>query len=232
MALFATTSPLVWYTTRATGTVTLLLLTSTVVLGILTTTRAGSSRIPRFAVRDLHRRLSLLAMCFLAVHILTSVLDTFVPIGAAAAVVPFVSRYAPVWVGLGAVAFDLLLAVVGTSLLREHVPARAWRSVHWLVYASFPLAAAHTVGVGTDLRFGWMQLLTGCCLAAVVVATGWRVWASPHAGGATTARPGPRPVTAPAAHSAADGRTARPVPRAAPVPGGGARRPVGPPRGW
>lgn len=94
-------------------------------------------------------------MCFLAVHVFTSVIDTFVPVGAAAAVVPFASGYSPLWVGLEAIASDLVLAVVGTSLLRDHIPANWGRGVHWLVYASFPFAVAHTVGAGTDLRFGW-----------------------------------------------------------------------------
>ena len=193
-AVVGLTSPIVWYTTRATGTVALVLLTATVVLGVLTSTRAGSASVPRFAVSELHRRVSLVAMCFLALHVFTAVVDTFVPVGWPAALVPFVSGYAPFWVGIGAVAFDLLLAVVVTSLLRARIPARLWRAVHWLVYLSFPLAVAHTVGVGTDLRFGWMDLVTAACLVSVLVALGWRLWASPHTGGATTAHPAPRPV--------------------------------------
>ncbi len=225
----AVTSPLMWYSSRATGTVTLLLLTATVVLGILTATRTGPAAVPRFAVSDLHRRISLLAMCFLAVHILTAVLDTFVPVGLAAAVVPFTSHYSPFFIGVGAIAFDLLLAVVGTSLLRDHLPANAWRGVHWLVYASFPVAIVHTVGVGTDLKFGWMQVVTGACLAAVLVAVGWRLWASPHAGGATTARPSTRGPARPPTRAPAQPSTrgpARPPTPVRPVPSH--RHPVGP----
>jgi sulfoxide reductase heme-binding subunit YedZ len=185
----ASTSPYLWYSSRATGTVALVLLTGSVVLGLLTSARAGSGTVPRFAVAHAHRAVSLLASCFLAAHIVTAVADTFVPVGWWAAVVPFVSGYSPLWIGLGTVAFDLLIAVTLTSLVRDRMSAGIWRAVHWLAYACYPLAVAHTIGVGTDLRFTWMDVVTGLCLAAVLAALAWRVWAHPRRGGALTARP-------------------------------------------
>jgi sulfoxide reductase heme-binding subunit YedZ len=189
--MIALTTPLLWYTTRASGTVALVLLTATVVLGILTTTRASTSAVPKFAISDLHRRVSLLAMVFLGIHILTAVIDTFVPIGLVATVVPFTSAYSPFWVGLGTVAFDLLLAVVATSLLRQRIGARSFRAVHWLVYLSWPVAVAHGIGVGTDLRFGWMQILVAAGLVSVLIALAWRIRAHPYRGGHRTALPPP-----------------------------------------
>jgi methionine sulfoxide reductase heme-binding subunit len=186
--VIAAVSPFVWYVTRASGTVALVLLTATVVLGIVTATRVGTSAVPRFALGDMHRRVSLLALVFLTLHVLTAVLDTYVPIGLTAAVVPFSSHYKPLLVGLGTVAFDLLLAVVITSLLRYRVAANFWRGVHWLVYASWPVALVHCITIGTDLRFGWMDVLVGSCIVAVLVALVWRVHADPHRGGLQTAR--------------------------------------------
>jgi methionine sulfoxide reductase heme-binding subunit len=148
-------SPL-WYLTRATGAVALLLLTASVVLGILGAVRFGSPRWPRFLTAGLHRNLSLLVLALLAVHILTAVLDSFAPIGLKDAVVPFVSAYRPLWLGLGALAFDLLLALAATSLLRRRLGYRAWRSVHWLAYGSWPLALTHGLGTGSDAKVGWM----------------------------------------------------------------------------
>lgn len=183
------TSPLLWYSSRATGTVALVLLTGSVVLGLLTSARAGSERVPRFAVASVHRAVSLLSISFVALHVVTAAADTFVPVGWAAVVVPFVSGYSPAWVGVGAVAFDVMVAVTATSLLRHRMPARAWRAVHWLSYLCYPVALAHSIGVGTDLRFTWMDLLTAACLLAIVVSFGWRLWATPHRGGAATALP-------------------------------------------
>jgi methionine sulfoxide reductase heme-binding subunit len=167
-------SPL-WYLTRATGAVALLLLTASVVLGILGAVRFGSPRWPRFLTAGLHRNLSLLVLALLAVHILTAVLDSFAPIGLKDAVVPFVSAYRPLWLGLGALAFDLLLALAATSLLRRRLGYRAWRSVHWLAYGSWPLALTHGLGTGSDAKVGWMLGLAVACLTAVLAALWWRL---------------------------------------------------------
>ncbi len=188
-AFLGSTSPLLWYSSRATGTVALVLFTGSVLLGLLTSARAGSARLPRFAVAEAHGAVSLLALAFTAAHVLTAVADTFVPVGWWSSVVPFVSGYSPLYVGLGAVSFDVLLAVSATSLLRQRMSAGAWRGVHWLSYLCFPVAVAHTVGVGTDLRFSWMDVVTGVCLAATLGALAWRLRARPRRGGALTAAP-------------------------------------------
>lgn len=188
-AAIGTSNEFIWYASRATGIVALLLLSASVVLGVLTTTRSSTPAWPRFAVADLHRRVSLVAMVFLAIHVLTAVLDTFVPIGLSALVVPFVSHYQPVWMGLGTVAFDLMLAVTVSSMLRRWINPRLWLGIHWLAYVSWPVAIVHTIETGTDLAFGWAAALVGLCIAAVAAAAGWRVWASPHRGGHRTATP-------------------------------------------
>lgn len=183
------TSPAVWYATRATGVVALVLFSAVVVLGILTSTRSDTENWPRFAVAELHRRVSLFAVAFLALHIVTAVADSFVSVGWLAVVVPFASGYRPLWMGLGTVAVDLLLAVVLTSLVRTRLSVPLWRVVHWLAYLSWPLAVAHSIGIGTDLAFGWMDLVTGACVGAVAAAALWRVWAHPGVPGLRTAAP-------------------------------------------
>lgn len=164
-----------WYLTRGTGIVALLLLTSGVVLGVLTSKRWSTPRWPRFVVAGLHRNVTLLGLAFVVVHVLTTILDGYAPIGLRDAVIPFVSRYRPLWVGFGAVAFDLLLAVIVTSLLRSRLGYRAWRAVHWLAYASWPVALVHALGTGSDARSSWFELLALGSVAAVVLAVLWRV---------------------------------------------------------
>ena len=167
-------SPVLWYATRATGLVALVLLTATTVLGILTANRAVSPRWPAFSVQDLHRRISVITMGFLACHILTSVLDSYVHIGWAAIVVPFASSYKRLWVALGSIGLDLLLAVAVTSHLRHKMRPATWRAVHWLAYLSWPVALSHAFGVGTDMRQGWAMVLGVVCIAAVAGAAVWR----------------------------------------------------------
>ena len=165
-----------WYLTRGTGAVALILLTAGVVLGVMTTTRLQTLRLPRFLVSGLHRNLTLLAVAFLVVHIVSTILDGFVPIGLKDAFVPFVSSYRPVWLGLGAVAFDLLLALIVTSLLRLRIGLRTWRVVHWLAYAAWPVALVHALGTGSDARTGWLGVLAVACTGAVALSVLWRAW--------------------------------------------------------
>ena len=154
-----------WYTTRATGLVALLLLTGTVFLGILTAGRART-KLPAFARAEVHRRAAALAVVFLAVHVLTAVLDTYVNIGWPAIVVPFASGYRTVWLALGTIGADLLLAVAISSALRQRISARHWRALHWLAYLSWPVAVSHALGMGTDSKLTRPLASWRCALPA------------------------------------------------------------------
>jgi methionine sulfoxide reductase heme-binding subunit len=164
-----------WYATRATGLVTLLLLTVSVLLGILTAGRFTSRNWPRFLSQGLHRNISLLVLAFLGLHVGTTVMDTYTSIPLTAAFVPFASSYQATWLSLGAVALDLLLALVATSLIRKRLGHRAWRRVHWLAYACWPVAAGHGLGIGTDRSATWVLGLSLACIAAVLVTGVWRL---------------------------------------------------------
>lgn len=166
---------LYWYLTRSTGAVALLLLTAAVVLGVVDVRRWSSPSWPRFVVDALHRNVALLAMVFLLLHILTSVLDSFAPISLIDAIVPFAGSYRPFWLGLGAIAFDLLLAVTITSMMRQRMGYASWRAIHWLTYASWPIALLHGFGTGSDVASMWLLILSVACLLAVLVAVIVRV---------------------------------------------------------
>ena len=165
-----------WFLTRGTGLVALVLLTATLVLGVTEVTRWSSQRWPRFAIAALHKNISLLVIVFLGIHIVTAISDSFAPIGWLDAVVPFHSPYRPLWLGFGALAVDLLIALTVTSLLRGRIGYRAWRAVHWSAYACWPLAFLHGLGTGTDSRVRWSLFVSLACLAAVVTAVAWRIW--------------------------------------------------------
>jgi sulfoxide reductase heme-binding subunit YedZ len=159
-----------WYLTRSTGVVSLLLLTVTVVLGVIDVSRWSTPAWPRFVLDSLHRSVSLLVLVFLGLHIVTAALDSFAPIALIDAVLPFIGSYRPFWLGLGAVAFDLLLAIAITSLMRERLGHRAWRITHWLAYACWPIALLHGLGTGSDVKSAWSLALTAMCVVAVAIA--------------------------------------------------------------
>jgi methionine sulfoxide reductase heme-binding subunit len=174
----ASSSTWMWYASRATGVVALLLLTAVALLGLMVSRQARLAGLPRFAVTGLHRNLSLLAIAFLLAHVLTAVADRYVTIPLDSAVIPFTSGYERLWLGIGAVSADLFLAVIITSLLRRHLRRRAWYAVHLLSYASWPIAFAHSLGSSGDMQAGWMLLLALACAAALATGIIWRVRAA------------------------------------------------------
>jgi methionine sulfoxide reductase heme-binding subunit len=164
-----------WYASRATGIVALLLLTAVMLLGILVTRQGRLPGLPRFAVSGLHRNLSLLATAFVALHVLTAVLDGYVDIPLTAAVVPLTSPYERIWLTLGAISLDLTIALIITSLLRRHLSRRAWRAVHLLAYLSWPVAWVHSFFSSGDLQHGVLLVIAVGCAIAVAGAVIWRL---------------------------------------------------------
>jgi sulfoxide reductase heme-binding subunit YedZ len=166
-----------WFATRGAGAVSQLMLTASVCFGLITVTRFAHAEWPRFFNYEMHRRISLLSVVFLAVHVLAAVFDPFTNLGLVAAIVPLASTYRPVQVALGVVALYLVVALIVTSLLRKHIGERTWRLVHWTSYAMWPLAMAHGITAGTDGTAPWMLAIDAVCAIAVGVALIWRIQA-------------------------------------------------------
>jgi predicted ferric reductase len=164
-----------WYVARATGLVSLVLLTLSVVLGIIATTRLSSAGWPRFVTQGLHRNVSLFVLALLAVHVTAVVVDDNVPIRLRDVAVPFAATYRPFWLGLGVVAIDLVLALLLTSLLRQRLGYAGWRAVHWAGYLCWPLALVHGLGTGSDPRRSWTGWLAACCALLVLLAIAGRI---------------------------------------------------------
>lgn len=171
---------LLWYTTRASGAVSMVLLSIVTALGLLTAARAGSARWPRFVTAALHRDIALTALVFLLLHVVTAAVDPYTHLGLTAVAVPFDSYYRTFWLGLGTIAFELVLAVIATSLLRDRMSFRAWRLVHWASYAMWPLAVLHGLGTGTDSFSRVMMVATIVSVGMVVSAALWRLLTPAH----------------------------------------------------
>lgn len=165
------------YLNRSTGTVALVLLTVVVVLGVLNVSRLATPRWPRLVVAGVHQRLAMLAVCFVTLHVISTVANGYAPIGLLYAVLPIHSAYRTPWLGVGAVGFDLVVAVLITSLLRARLGYRAWRAIHWLTYACWAISMAHTFGLSNDLLAGhvWMLVITWVCVGVAAAAVAARV---------------------------------------------------------
>ncbi|HEY6935451.1 MAG TPA: ferric reductase [Marmoricola sp.] len=173
-----------WLVTRATGVAAFLLLTAAFGLGLAATRRTLASRWwPRFATQRMHRNVTLLALVLLLVHVVSTLADSYVRVGWWAWIVPGVSGYLPLAVGLGTAAFDLIVVLVVTSLLRDRMSARGWRVLHGTAYAAWPLAFLHFLLAGTDAASGgWGGYLAGTCLLVLGLAAGAR-WLVPDVQG-------------------------------------------------
>jgi DMSO/TMAO reductase YedYZ heme-binding membrane subunit len=159
--------PVLWYVDRGSGLATLALLTTAVVLGVISVIRVYSPRWPRFALADLHRNVALLALAFACVHVLTAVIDSFVPITVTDAFIPFAGSYKPFWLALGTIGADLMLAVLITTALRRRLGFKTWRSVHLLSYGCWGASLIHSIGMGSDARSAvWGVMIVAACIGA------------------------------------------------------------------
>lgn len=184
-----TSSPVDWYAARAAGITAYLLLSGVVVLGLTMAAKKPFGRWPRFALEDVHRFGGLLVGSLVAVHVVTIAIDSWLPFTLQSLIVPFSSRYRPVWVGLGVAGAELLVALAVTNHYRRRLPYRVWRRAHYLNFAVWSAATLHGVGSGTDRSAAWTQGVYACAVAGVAAAVAWRfararlgAWTAPAAG--------------------------------------------------
>jgi len=166
---------LLWYTGRGSGTVALVLLTVVMVLGIVGRSGRPLPSLPRFAVADVHRNASLIALGLVLLHVIVLFLDPIAQLRLYDLIIPFDYVYRPFWAGLGVIAMELTIIVVATSLVRRRIGPAIWRLVHWLSYAVWPLAWLHSWFTGTDADTFWFRLISIACAAAVIAAAAWRL---------------------------------------------------------
>jgi len=164
-----------WFATRGAGAVSLLMLTASAAFGLVTVTRFEAAGWPRFFNYEMHRRVSLLSIAFLATHVLAAMFDPFTNLGLGAALIPLASSYRPVPVALGVIALYLFVALIATSLLRKRIGVKTWRTIHWASYAMWPLAVLHGITAGSDAFAPWMLVIDAACVTAAAIALTWRV---------------------------------------------------------
>jgi methionine sulfoxide reductase heme-binding subunit len=178
-----------WFISRGSGLVLLVLFTAVMVLGTATRLGWAPLRWPRFVAAELHRSLALFAVALLGLHVVTAIADPYVSIGWAATVIPFLSQYRTAAIGLGTLAVDLAGAVLLTSIIRHRLGLRTWRAVHWLAYLAWPAAFGHALSAGGDLRISWVAAVIWGSAAVTAIAVAARLAAAV----AARTRSAPRP---------------------------------------
>jgi len=171
-----TSSAVDWYVARAGGVVAYVLLSAAVVIGLTMSGRRTLKRWPRFAVEDIHRFAGLLTGAFIVLHVAAIAIDSYLPFSLTSLLVPLVSSYRPLWVALGIVAAELLLALAIANRLRNRrLSHKAWRRTHYLNFAVWAAATLHGLGSGTDRSRPWLLAIEGVATALVIGLTVWRV---------------------------------------------------------
>ena len=160
---------------RGTGITALVFLTLSMSLGIATRSGRPMLSLPRFAVADVHRFAALAGTVLVVLHVATLLADPYARLRLVDFVVPFLGVFRPLWQGLGTLAFDVLAAIIVTSVLRHRIGVRVFRVVHWAAYALWPTAFAHALGNGTGVTRWWFVLIAALCAATVTVAMIWRL---------------------------------------------------------
>ncbi len=164
-----------WYLTRASGIVAWLMLTASVIWGIVLATKAFPEHRRPAWLLDLHRWLGGLAVAFTAMHLGALVADNYVHFSAADLLIPFASSWRTGAVALGVVAMWLLVAVEATSLAMKRIPRRYWRWIHLSSYAVFLLTSLHAAFAGTDSANWLYQGTAVATIVAVMIATIYRL---------------------------------------------------------
>ena len=175
--------PTFWILARASGITAYVLLTTSVLAGLVVKSRPFGRALKAASATDTHKFLALLALGAVALHGLALTLDSTIHIRLGALLVPGLSPYRPLWTGLGVAAVEIAVLIFVSFPLRKVIGARAWRRLHWATYAVFAAATVHGLGAGTDTSKPWGLGLYVGAVGAVVFATAWRALSRPTKGG-------------------------------------------------
>ena len=166
--------PTFWILARASGLTAYVLLTLSVLAGIVVKSRPFGKRIRQPAAIDTHRTLAALGLGALVIHMTALVLDKTVRMPVQALFIPGLSPYRPLWVAVGVLTAELMVVVYASFSVRRRIGFKNWRRLHWVTFALFAGGTAHGLLSGSDSRRAWALAIYLGAIAAVAAATTWR----------------------------------------------------------
>lgn len=192
-----TSEHLWWLASRSSGIVAMLLLTFTVVVGLMMggklvaklTGRQGRGAMAIKSLLQSHEQASIAALVAVAVHGLTLLGDGFLHPSIAQIAIPFNMNYRPFYVGLGVIAGYAAVALGLSFYFRSRIGVARWRKLHRFTIVAYGLAVVHALGAGTDAGSAWFQIPLLASAALVVVLFGIRAGAGAGARGGPAANP-------------------------------------------
>ncbi len=173
------TDPTFWLLARTSGLTAYVLLTLSVLAGLVLKSRPFGKALRAATVADVHRFLAVLGLGAVALHGATLVLDKTVHVSPLALIVPGLVSYRPAWTAVGVLAAELMVVIYASFALRRRIGVKNWRRLHYATFGLFGLATVHGLAAGSDSGAPWAFGLYGGAVGAVVFATGWRALACP-----------------------------------------------------
>ena len=167
-----------WYVARSGGIVAWVLVTVSVIVGLVQSTRVARGRANPAWLRGFHANAGGMALAFTGIHVVGLLLDTTVDFSIVDVLVPFASSWRPLAVAWGIVAMDLMLAVGVTAWARRRLPKGAWLKVHRVSALTYGLATAHLLTAGTDVANPVLEAAALASMFVVAALVFTRLWSS------------------------------------------------------
>jgi predicted ferric reductase len=166
---------LAWFISRGAGVVGYLLITGSMIYGLMITTRTATGAVPAPVSFGMHEFIAWLGLVFIAVHAVVLLWDGYIKYSLASVLVPFASSYRPVWVGIGQIAFYLSALLAASFYAKKRIGHKTWRLIHYASFATFILATLHGLFSGSDTKALPMQAIYISAVAAVLFLTVLRI---------------------------------------------------------
>jgi len=121
------------------------------------------------AIRRLHDFTTPLWLPLVFAHIIALVLDKTARIDPINVVVPFLTDYGELAIGLGTIAFDIIMIVTITSWLRSRMNNTLWMWIHRTSYIGFVAIFFHAALSGTDFDAPLVSALAWSTAAGLAI---------------------------------------------------------------
>jgi len=166
---------LVWHLVRSSGMMAYVLLLVSTVWGLFISSQFVKNWSPGQVSMTLHTTISWLALLLGFGHGMLLMFDDYFTYTLLDVLVPFIGPYRPEVVGLGTLAFWIIVAVSLSFPFKKYIGHSTWKRLHYLSYATFGMVSIHGLFAGTDGDLLGFRLLIGIGVGVVVLLLGVRM---------------------------------------------------------
>lgn len=160
-----------WFITRSAGMIAYLLFWLSTAWGLAIPSKIADKFLHGSYTFEFHQFISLLSLGFLGLHIFVLTADKYLPYNLAQILIPFMSPYRPLWVGIGVIALYLTVLVTVTFYMRSRIGMKAFRYIHYSSLLGYVAALAHSVFAGTDSVLPIAQFMYASTFLVIVFLT-------------------------------------------------------------